>query len=505
MNINIRTQKDFKLKEEKNNLVITNNLSNGLVKKINKTLGGKIEELSTKPFTTIHTLDKLAAKKVHIVNFKDLADEEKRLKIFKNIAKLEGNNCILVDTFENSNYQKNIQDLSEIILTENYVFDKFKSKKEQKNKDFFYYGETKISDALKKGYVFGDCMNHARDLVNTPYNYLNASDLAEYAIKLEKNNYITTRIFNKKEIEAMNMGAYLGVNKGSSDEPKLIQVKYQGLDKFENPTALVGKGVMYDTGGYSLKTPISMPGMKVDMAGSAAVLCAIEAISRLELKANVMAIVAATDNRIGDGAIVPDDILTAASGKTIEIVSTDAEGRLTLADAVWFAQKEGAKEVIDTATLTGSMVAALGHEFTGAFTNNRELYNKLYEASIKTREKIWKMPISSGYRKLIESKVADIKNTGGRLAGASTAAAFIEEFIEKDTKWVHLDIAGTASAEKKGATGVMVKTFTELFCLWTLPPLNWVTQFEERASWVVRTTVRKYIKLTRLSQPLVSY
>jgi len=141
----------------------------------------------------------------------------------------------------------------------------------------------------------------------------------------------------------MNMGAYLGVNKGSSDEPKLIQVKYQGLDKFENPTALVGKGVMYDTGGYSLKTPISMPGMKVDMAGSAAVLCAIEAISRLELKANVMAIVAATDNRIGDGAIVPDDILTAASGKTIEIVSTDAEGRLTLADAVWFAQKEGAK------------------------------------------------------------------------------------------------------------------------------------------------------------------
>jgi len=464
MIIKITEQNEFRLQVEKNNIVITNNLSNKKVKELNKVLGVKIEELSTKPFTTIHTLDKLEAKKVHIVNFTDLEDEEKRLKIFKDIAKLEGNNCILIDTFENDNYQKNIQDLSEIIYTENYVFNKFKSKKEEKSKEFFYCGKTKTIDSIIKGFIFGDCMNHARDLVNTPYNFMNASDLAEYAVKLEKNKNITTKIFNKKEIEDMNMGAYLGVNKGSSDEPKLIQVKYQGLDKFENPTALVGKGVMYDTGGYSLKTPVGMPGMKGDMAGSAAVLGAIEAISRLELKANVMAIVAATDNRIGDGAIVPDDIITAASGKTIEIISTDAEGRLTLADAVWFAQKEGAKEVIDTATLTGSMVAALGHEFTGAFTNSKELYNKLYQASIKTREKIWEMPISSGYRKLIESKVADIKNTGGRLAGASTAAAFIEEFIEKDTKWVHLDIAGTSNIEKKGATGVMVKTFTELFC-----------------------------------------
>jgi len=464
MNIDIKEQKEFSLKQEINDIIITNNLSNKQVKEINKVLGGKLEELSTKPFTTVHTLGKLKASKVHIVNFKDLDDEEKRLKIFNDIAKLEGNNCILVDSFKNNNHQKMMQELSEIILTENYVFDKFKSKKEKKSKEFFYFGETKISDAVNKGYVFGDCMNHARELVNIPYNFMNASDLAEYAIKLEKNKNITTRIFNKKEIEAMNMGAYLGVNKGSSDEPKLIQVKYQGLDKFENPTALVGKGVMYDTGGYSLKTPVGMPGMKGDMAGSAAVLGAIEAISRLELKANVMAIVAATDNRIGDGAIVPDDILTAANGTTIEIISTDAEGRLTLADAVWFAQKEGAKEVIDTATLTGSMVAALGKEFTGAFTNNKEFYNKIYEASIKTREKIWEMPISSGYRKLIESKVADIKNTGGRLAGASTAAAFIEAFIEKDTKWVHLDIAGTAGVEKTGATGVMVKTFTELFC-----------------------------------------
>ena len=459
----IKEQKEFNLLEEKKNIVITNNLKHSIVKELDKLLDGKLKELTTEPFTTIHTLGKLVAKKVCVVNFEALNDLKKRKKIYKNITELKGDNCIIVDSFENDSYLEIMQDLSEKILTDNYVFNKFKSKKEEKNKDFYYYGETAIYDVVKKGFIYGDCMNHARDLVNTPYNYLNAADLANYAKELERYENIKVTIYNKSEIEDMNMGAYLGVNKGSTDEPKLILVKYQGKETFEDPTALVGKGVMYDTGGYSLKTPQGMPGMKVDMAGSAAVLGSIEAIARLKLKANVMAIVAATDNRIGDGAIVPDDILTAASGKTIEIISTDAEGRLTLADAVWFAQKEGAKKVIDTATLTGSMVAALGHEFTGAFTNDKDFLKELMDASVKTKEKVWEMPISSGYRKLIKSKVADIKNTGGRLAGASTAAAFIEEFIEKDTKWIHLDIAGTASLEKLGATGVMVKTFTELF------------------------------------------
>jgi len=459
----IKEQKEFKLTEEKKNIVITNNLEYKVSKAIDKLFEGKLNKLTTEPFTTIHTLGKLKMEKIYVVNFADLNDLEKRNKIYKSITNLKGDNCILVDSFENDLYLEIMQDLSEKILTDNYKFNKFKSKKEEKNKDFYFYGETQIYESVKKGFVYGDCMNHARDLVNTPYNYLNAADLSEYAKDLEKYENISVTIYNKSEIEDMNMGAYLGVNKGSSDEPKLILVKYHGKADFEDPTALVGKGVMYDTGGYSLKTPQGMPGMKVDMAGSAAVLGAIEAIARLKLKANVMAIVAATDNRIGDGAIVPDDILTAASGKTIEIISTDAEGRLTLADAVWFAQKEGAKKVIDTATLTGSMVAALGHEFTGAFTNDKEFLNKFMDASLKTKEKVWEMPISSGYRKLIKSEVADIKNTGGKLAGACTAAAFIEEFIEKDTKWIHLDIAGTANLLKVGATGVMVKTFTELF------------------------------------------
>jgi leucyl aminopeptidase len=434
MKTDIIEQKEFDLLTEKNDIVITNNLKNDIVKQLDKIFDGKLKELSTEPFTTIHSLGKIAAKRV------------------------------LVDTFETKEtYLEIMQILSEKILTNNYEFINHKSEKKDKVKNFYYYGETKIYDAVKKGYVLGDCINHAKDLVNTPYNFLNANDLAIYAQKLERFKNVTVEIFEKDQIEAMNMGAFLGVNKGSIEPPKLILVKYQGRKEFNNPTALVGKGVMYDTGGYSLKTPVGMPGMKVDMAGSAAVISALEAIARLELKANVMAIVAATDNRIGDNAIVPDDILTAANGKTIEIISTDAEGRLTLADAVWFAQQQGAKKVIDTATLTGSMVAALGHEYTGAFTNNKDFFKKFYKASRKAKEQVWEMPISRGYKKLIESKVADIKNTGGRLAGASTAAQFIAEFIEKDTKWIHLDIAGTASNEQKEATGVMVKSFTELF------------------------------------------
>jgi leucyl aminopeptidase len=460
--VDIHEQKEYILKEEKNDIILTNNLNNELVKEIDDLLGGVLKDNTTEPFTTIHTLGKIKAKRLHIINFDELEKDNKRVEIYKKIAALKEDNCILIDTFENDNYLKIVQDLSENILTKNYVINKFKSASDEKEKNFYYYGKTDIYKNVLKGYIYGKSINNCRDLVNTPYNYLNATDLANYAKKLEKHDNVTVEIINKKAIEDMNMGAFLGVNKGSIDEPKLIYIKYKGKKEFINPTALVGKGVMYDTGGYSLKTPVGMPGMKVDMAGSAAVISAMEAIAKLKLKANVICVVAATDNRIGDGAIVPDDILTSASGKTIEIISTDAEGRLTLADAVWFAQQKGAKKVIDVATLTGSMVMSLGEEFTGAFTNDKKFLKEFRKVAKKTNESIWQMPISKGYHEKLKSKVADMKNTGGRPAGASIAAAFIENFIEDDTKWIHLDIAGTAS-NKEGATGIMVKTFTELF------------------------------------------
>lgn len=461
--IDIKEQKEFNVKTEQKNFVFANNPESALFKEINSIFDGKLTDFGKELFVTIHTLGKIKAEKIHVVNYKKIGCNCKCDKIYAQIAKLEKDNLILVDTFESKNFLKMMQNMSEKLITLNYEFNQFKTKKEDKIKNFYYFGESKIYDVVKKGFVYGESINKCKDLVNTPYNYLNALDLADYAKKLERYDNITVDIYNKKQIEEMNMGAYLGVNKGSKEEPRLICVKYKGKKEFTDPVALVGKGVMYDTGGYSLKTPQSMPGMKVDMAGAAAVISAIEAIARLKPEENVMAIVAATDNRIGDGAIVPDDILTAADGQTIEIISTDAEGRLTLADAVWFAQKEGAKKVIDTATLTGAMVAALGFDLTGAFTNNKKFLEGFKSASEKTNEPIWEMPITKTYRKELKSKVADMTNKGGRYAGASIAAAFIERFINKETEWIHLDIAGTSVNTKTGATGVMVKTFTELF------------------------------------------
>ena len=460
--VDIHEQKEFNLLEEEKDIVLVNNVKHPIVKQIDEIFDGLLKENTKELFTTVPTFGKLKAKKLHVVNYKKLKSEKERSAIYGKIASLKGELCVLIDTFECDDYLEIVQDLSEKIMTKNYVFNTYKSEKKEEDKNFYYYGETKIYDNVYKGYVYGDQINECRDLVNTPYNYLNASDLADYAKDLEKYENVTVEIIDKKAIEEMNMGAYLGVNKGSLDEPKLIFIKYQGKEKWAKPTALVGKGVMYDTGGYSLKTPTGMPGMKVDMAGAAAVITAIGAIARLKLDANVMSIVAATDNRIGDNAIVPDDILTSASGKTIEVISTDAEGRLTLADAVWFAQQKGAKKIIDVATLTGAMVMALGKEYTGAFTNNEKFYKDFKKATERANEPIWEMPINKGYHDELKSKVADMKNKGSRMAGASQAAAFIENFIEKDTKWIHLDVAGTASS-KEGATGVMVKSFTELF------------------------------------------
>ncbi|PAT02635.1 hypothetical protein CI105_01370 [Candidatus Izimaplasma bacterium ZiA1] len=460
----ITEQKDFNFSTETKNIILTNNTNNQLVKDLNKIMGIDLSNSVDEPFTTIYTLGKISAKKVYIVNFEDLKNEKSKEIIIKGITSIKENTVMLIDTFEHDNYLQFVELLSERIISDNYVLNTFKSKYEDQIKEYFVYGETNVYSNIKKGYIIGECVNKAKTLVNTPYNYMNATDLANYAKNLEKIENVEVTIYDKKAIEKMNMGAFLGVNKGSYDEPKLIQIKYKGKKEFKDPVALVGKGVMYDTGGYSLKTPQSMPGMKVDMAGAAAVVSAIEAIARLQLEENVMSIVAATDNRIGDNAIVPDDIITSALGKTIEIVSTDAEGRLTLADAVWFAQKEGSKKIIDIATLTGAMVAALGGEFTGAFTNNYEFYNEFKEVTEKTNEKIWEMPVTKAYHDKLKSKTADISNKGGKYAGASIAAAFIEEFIEDDTAWIHLDVAGTASDEKNIATGVMVKTFTEFFC-----------------------------------------
>lgn len=458
----IKKIKGIDLKNEKRNLAIYLDDSSEIVCNILEVLGLDFNELKKDKVIVYPTFGKLGAEFIYLISRKAMKND--RNKVVNVLTKAKKDLVVIVESFGKlANVDEFAGELIENWMKEHYELSRFKeTKKEQPSLNF----TEGLKDAVLENHrIVGNAINNCCDLVNTPYNYMKAEDLALYAKKLSDIENVTVKIYNKKEILEMNMGSYLGVNAGSSDEPKLIYVHYKNSN--DPVTALVGKGVMYDTGGYSLKTPTGMPGMKGDMAGSAAVITAIEAISKLKMKANVMAIVAATDNRIGDDAIVPDDILIAANGKSIEIISTDAEGRLTLADAVWFAQKQGAKRVIDVATLTGACVMALGPYYTGAFTNDEAFLAEFKTVTSKTKEKIWHMPISKEYHDELKSQVADMKNKGGRSGGASTAAAFIENFIEEGTAWIHLDIAGTSGytkGPKRGtASGVMVKSFIELF------------------------------------------
>ena len=450
-------QKTFNLEQETKTIVLTSNTENPLVKKVLEKLSLSTENFDKEP-TTVFTLGKLAMNKVIFLNEDEVLKGENSLG---KMITLKEDVLVLVDSFK----KETIGKVFELLTTKAiYRFDKFKSKDEEKIGVIHYFTEENHEDAIHEGIVYGEAINHTKQLVNTPYNYLNAFKLADYAQTLGDLADVDVKVYGKKACEDFNMGAFLGVNKGSKDEPQLIHIRYTGNQKSKEVTALVGKGVMYDTGGYSLKTPQGMPSMKCDMAGAATVLGAIEIIARLKYPHNVDVVIAATDNRIGDDAIVPDDILTAANGTTIEIISTDAEGRLTLADALWFAQKEGAQKLIDVATLTGAVVGALGAEYTGAFTNHKEFMQELLETADKTEEKIWQLPITKGYHDELKSFSADIKNSSGnRMAGASVAAAFLENFVEKDRAWIHLDIAGTSFDSKKGASGTMVKTLASLF------------------------------------------
>ncbi|MFW5838327.1 MAG: leucyl aminopeptidase family protein [Bacillota bacterium] len=454
-----RKQETIDLSQETKTLVCLYRKDNEIIKSLEKLLGVSFEEVTNEPFTNVFTLGKMNAKKVVVVREETLKDVKKSRSFYKELTTNKEDVLLLLDTFETVDMTEVFTELKRAL----YRFDTFKTKEAGESNTISYFSETNFDEAIHNGTVIGEAINHARELVNTPYNYLNASILADYAKALESIDGVTVKVLEKDVCEQMNMGLYLGVNKGSKDAPKLIHISYQGKPDGKDKYALVGKGVMYDTGGYSLKTPTSMPSMKMDMGGAATVLGIIEAVARLELRHNVDVIIAATDNRIGDDAIVPDDILTSAKGLTVEIISTDAEGRLTLADALWYAQQEGATHLIDIATLTGSIVGSLGKAYTGAFTNDKTFLDSLQNVTDKHSEPLWHMPISDEYRESLKSPSADLKNKDGRLAGASIAAAFLENFVEPENKWIHLDIAGTSYNQKDGATGILVKSITHYF------------------------------------------
>ncbi|HDR14713.1 MAG TPA: leucyl aminopeptidase, partial [Desulfobacteraceae bacterium] len=313
------------------------------------------------------------------------------------------------------------------------------------------------------GSVNAEASNWARDLVNEPGNRMTPARMAEAAAELSANCGLEIQVLEKKDMASLAMGALLGVAQGSLQPPKFIIIKYFGRDSNKIDVALVGKGITFDSGGISIKPSEKMSDMKGDMAGGAAVMAAIGAVSKLEIEINVAALVPATENMPGGGALKPGDILTAMNGKTIEVLNTDAEGRLILADTLSYAAGMQPGVIVDVATLTGACHVALGGVCSGAFSNDRRLAAMISAAGEETGEHMWRMPMFDEYKELLKSENADIKNIGNRWGGAITAAKFLEFFIGK-TRWIHLDIAGTSDTEKekgylvKGATGIPVRT-----------------------------------------------
>ncbi|MFC1920274.1 leucyl aminopeptidase [Chloroflexota bacterium] len=324
-----------------------------------------------------------------------------------------------------------------------------------------------LEQGVNKGRILAEATIIARDMVNEPSNFMTPSDMAKAATKLAETYGLEVSVLEKERMQELGMGALLGVAQGSQQPPKFIVLNYKGGDSAEIDIALIGKAITFDSGGISIKPSAGMEEMKTDMSGGAAVIAAMSAIARLKPRINVLALVPATENLPGGTALKPGDVLTALEGKTIEIISTDAEGRLILSDAMGYARKHGAKRIIDVATLTGAMVIALGTVCTGAFSNNQEFADRVIAAGAEVGERIWQMPMYDDYKEQNKSDVADVKNVGGRNAGSITAAQFLAEFVG-DTPWVHLDIAGTNWADKtkgynvKGATGTPMRTLVNL-------------------------------------------
>jgi leucyl aminopeptidase len=306
----------------------------------------------------------------------------------------------------------------------------------------------KIGQALVKG------INLARNLGDLPGNICTPTYLAETAKKLSAKNALKLTVLEEKDMKALGMGSLLSVSAGSDQPAKLIVMEYQGGDKKSAPFALVGKGITFDTGGISLKPGPGMDEMKFDMCGAASVLGTMQTLIDLKLPINVVGVIAASENMPNGKATKPGDIVTSMSGQTIEILNTDAEGRLVLCDALTYTEKFKPKTVIDIATLTGACVIALGNHASGLFSNDDSLSSELVKAGNESNDRAWPMPLWDDYQKQLDSNFADIANIGGKEGGSITAACFLSRFT-KNMKWAHLDIAGTAwkSGSAKGATG----------------------------------------------------
>jgi leucyl aminopeptidase len=370
-----------------------------------------------------------------------------------------------------------VQALVEGAITADYDSDRYRTERNgEKRIDEFWLltaGEAVTSgerSAAARGQIIAEAQNFVRDLVNEPSNNLPPSKLAERAQAMSREYGLECEVLDENEIQRLKMGALWAVGQGSEAPPRLIVLRYTPAEALAEPViALVGKGITFDTGGISIKPAADMHEMKTDMAGGATMLGVMRAIAQLKPAVRVMCVIPAAENMPSGNAYRPGDVITSMSGKTIEILNTDAEGRLALADAVTYARQQGATVVIDAATLTGGVMVALGTITTGVFGWNKDWVKRVLASAAAVGERMWELPIDDEYRDLYKSMIADLANTGGRYGSAITGAMFVGEFAG-DTPWVHLDIAGTrwSNEEKpymaKGPTGHPMRTLVHLVC-----------------------------------------
>jgi leucyl aminopeptidase len=392
-------------------------------------------------------------------------------KVAKNISKMKKNKVFLIlpkMTFSDVEIGKTLIESINLSL---YKFIKYKSKKETfeiNELSLFIENFTpsrikSLDRGIEMGNIFSIAVNYARDLVNEPPSTVNPTHLMNEALKIEKaSDCIEVTIFDAKKMKKMGMEASLAIGSGSQEEAKFIKLEYRPKKAFIK-VVLVGKGVTFDSGGLSIKPSGSMETMKMDMAGAAAVLAVFKALEKLKINLHVVGLISAVENMPSGSSVRPGDVTKAFNGKTIEILNTDAEGRVTLADSLSFGASLKPKYIIDMATLTGACIVALGEEVTGIMGNDRDLVNQILEAGKIELEKSWELPLVEDYKKMLKSDVADLKNTTKRHGGAITAGLFLQEFVDK-TPWVHMDIAGPAFYETeadlipKGGSGIPVKT-----------------------------------------------
>ncbi|UFJ39646.1 leucyl aminopeptidase [Brevibacillus humidisoli] len=440
------------------------------------------KELSAdyKSITVVHTLGKTAARRILFVGLGDRKqlDYVRVRNAFargvKRIApKAESRQvvCVLPDHGSLS-AERCTQAVTEAFCLASYTYEGYRQKPRQKMPfaSVTLLAATDSLVAAEQGKSRGEALskgtNLARDLVNMPGNYLTPEELKNQAVAVAERYGMEYEVLDRETLKALKMGGVLSVAQGSAEPPYVVVLKYQGRKTWDRVIGLIGKGVTFDTGGISIKPVAGMQEMKSDMGGSAAVIGAMEAIGRLKPKVNVMAVIGCVENMPSSTAYKPGDVITTMSGKTVEIITTDAEGRLVLADCITYAKEQGVDCLIDCATLTGGIVVALGNVCSGAMTNNQPMADELLSSAEHAGERLWQLPTFEEYHELNKSSVADIKNSGGRNGHGIIGGVFLQVFAE-DTPWVHLDIAGTAYVSSAtdinpaGATGVMTRTLAQ--------------------------------------------